>query len=68
MTEIFPNIDDNTQLITVFDFQNCFKLAKNPITPDQLKQLINCPSSNTINDIIRKRNSLVKQINNIYKI
>jgi len=43
-------------------------VSKNPITPDQLKQLINCPSSNTINDIIKKRNSLVKQINNIYKI
>jgi hypothetical protein len=41
---------------------------KNPITPDQLKQLINCPSSAKISDIIRKRNSIVRQLNNIYKI
>jgi hypothetical protein len=41
---------------------------KNPITPDQLKRLINCPSSAKISDIIRKRNSIVRQLNNIYKI
>lgn len=43
-------------------------VSKTPITPDQLKQLVNCPTASKISDIIRKRNSLVKQINNIYKI
>ena len=42
--------------------------SKNPITPDQLKQLINCPTATKISDIIKKRNSIVKQLNNIYKI
>lgn len=41
---------------------------KNPIAPDQLKQLINCPTASKISDIIKKRNSIVKQLNNIYNI
>ena len=35
---------------------------------DQLKSLINCPSSAKISNLIKKRNSLVKQLNNIYTI
>jgi hypothetical protein len=35
---------------------------------DQLKSLVNCPSSAKINSLIAKRNSLVKQLNNIYTI
>jgi hypothetical protein len=41
-------------------------IAKLPI--DQIKDLIKCPSSNKINELIKKRNSLVTQINNIYDI
>jgi len=43
-------------------------VSKNSISPDQLKQLINCPTSSKISDIIKKRNSIVRQLNNIYKI
>jgi len=43
-------------------------IKKLPLSPDQLKSLINCPSSAKINDLIKKRNLLVKQLNNIYKI
>lgn len=35
---------------------------------EQLKSLINCPSSSKISSLIKKRNSLVKQLNNIYAI
>lgn len=41
-------------------------IAKLPI--DQIKDLIKCPSSSKINELIKKRNSLVTQINNIYDI
>jgi hypothetical protein len=41
-------------------------IAKLPI--DQIKDLIDCPSSSKINELIKKRNSLVVQINNIYDI
>jgi hypothetical protein len=41
-------------------------IAKLPI--DQIKDLIDCPSSSKINELIKKRNSLVTQINNIYGI
>jgi hypothetical protein len=44
-------------------------IVKNlPLSPEQLKSLINCPSSAKINNLIKKRNSLVKQLNNIYNI
>ena len=43
-------------------------IKKLPLSPEQLKSLINCPSSAKISSIIKKRNSLVKQLNNIYKI
>jgi hypothetical protein len=36
------------------------------IPVEQLTSLIDCPSASTIQSIIKKRNSLVKQINNIY--
>ena len=41
-------------------------IAKLPI--DQIKDLVKCPSSNKINELIKKRNSLVIQINNIYSL
>jgi len=41
-------------------------IAKLPI--DQIKDLIKCPSSSKINELIKKRNSLVTQINNIYSL
>lgn len=36
---LFPNINEKTQVITIFDFQNCFRLAKYPITPDDINLL-----------------------------
>jgi len=41
-------------------------ISKLPI--DQIKDLIKCPSSSKINELIKKRNSLVTQINNIYSL
>ena len=41
-------------------------IAKLPI--DQIKDLVKCPSSNKINELIKKRNTLVIQINNIYSL
>jgi hypothetical protein len=43
-------------------------VKKLPLSPEQLKSLINCPSSAKISSLIKKRNSLVKQLNNIYTI
>ena len=43
-------------------------IKKLPLSPEQLKSLINCPSSAKISNLIKKRNSLVKQLNNIYTI
>ncbi len=33
---IFPTINEKSQVITIFDFQNSFRLAKYPITPDDI--------------------------------
>jgi len=43
-------------------------IKKLPLSPEQLKSLISCPSSAKISSLIKKRNSLVKQLNNIYTI
>ncbi len=40
----------------------------NKIPVDKLKNLVDCPSQNTISNIIKKRNNLVKQINNIFQV
>jgi len=42
-TSIFPMINEinheKSQLVTIYDFQNCFRLAKYPISPDDINLL-----------------------------
>ncbi len=45
---------------------SALQAAVGKIPTDSLSQLVNCPSSNNILQLIRKRNLFVKQINNIY--
>lgn len=56
-------------LLSTFGTSALQAILKNlPLTPDQLKSLINCPKSAVISQLIKKRNSIVKQLNNIYKL